>query len=371
MRVLHLSGSKSHWSGNEQQLSDLIDNLNELGVKNYIFCYESSAIEKYAKAHNIEVFPQERYGIYSPKLAKQLRNCIKENQIDVLHIHTSNFLTVFMVADLLYRLKIPTVFSRKGFSEKSSFLSALKYNYKNIDRTICVSGAVKEGLKNFVKPENHHKLRVIYDGIRMDLPKEDAPENLREKYNLSLDTILIGNIANHVPAKDLVTLLNTVHQLVNILKINNVHFIQIGKKTDHTEEYIKLAKELNVEKYITFTGQISNAKNYIPQLDIFFMSSQSEGLPLTIYESFLAKKPVVSTKAGGIPEAITNGENGFLCEIKDAECLARQLELLVKDASLREKMAENAFKVLIDKFDAKKCASETYHLYQEVIDLKK
>lgn len=45
MRILHLSGSKHHWSGNEQQLADLIRNLKPLGVENFIFCYEGSAIE--------------------------------------------------------------------------------------------------------------------------------------------------------------------------------------------------------------------------------------------------------------------------------------------------------------------------------------
>lgn len=369
MKVLHLSGSVNHWSGNEQQLVDLIENLNELQVENHIFCFKGSEIERYALKNQLPVHASKKQSIYAVGLAKQLKECVKKLQIDVIHVHTSNFLTVFMVCDLLFKLKTPTVFSRKGFSEKSSFLSSLKYNYKNIDRTICVSNAVKEGLKKFVKPKNHHKLRVIYDGIKTDKTSFNA-ENipvLREKYHIEQHVFLVGNIANHVPAKDLETFVNTVDYLVNHLNIKEVHFIQIGKETAHTQAIKQRVADLHLQKYITFTGAIANAKQFIPQFDVFFMSSQSEGLPLTIYEAFLAGKPVVTTRAGGCAEAVTPNQNGFVCEIKDFTCLAKKINKIRQDDNLMASMGENALKTVHEKFDAKQCASNTLSLYKEIM----
>lgn len=368
MKILHLSGSKNHWSGNEQQLADLISNLNELGVENAIFCYQDAAIEAHAKENNIVHFSQERKSIYSPKLAKSLKNVIQKQKIDTIHVHTSNFLTVFMVSDLLFHLNIPCVFSRKGFSEKSSFVSALKYNYKNINRTICVSKAVKKGLMNFVKPKNHDKLVVIYDGISTQKNEISNPLNLREKFGIDANKKLIGNIANHVPAKDLETFIKTAHHLIHQLHQTEVHFIVIGEETAITPSLNELIDELNLTKQITFAGKIPHAKELIPQLDIFFMSSKSEGLPLTIYESFLYEKPVVSTVAGGIPEAITDEENGFLADIGDYETLAKKLNRLINEPSLNQKFIEKSRQLLHEKFDAKICAKQTLDLYKEIIN---
>lgn len=365
MKVLHLSGSKNHWSGNEQQLADLINNLNNLEVKSSIFCYENSEISKYARKNNISYFPQRIRSIYSPKLAKSLKRVIAEQNIDVIHIHTSNFLTVFMVADLLFKLKTHTIFSRKGFSEKSSFLSALKYNYKNINYTICISDAVREGMKNFIYKKNHKKLVVIYDGI--STKKEKANFNIRNEYNIDNNNFIVGNIANHVPAKDLFTFIKTVNYLVKDLSLKNVHFIQIGKKTALTQELEQLILDLNLNKYITFTDTINNAKNLISQFDIFLMPSKSEGGPLTIYESFLHEVPVVSTKVGVAEEAIIDSENGFLCDVGDYKCLAKGIQNLVTSKTLRSNFTQKSKLILEEKFDSKICAKQTLNLYNKIV----
>ncbi|MCK0199842.1 glycosyltransferase family 4 protein [Ornithobacterium rhinotracheale] len=370
MKVLHLSGSKHHWSGNEQQLADLIENLSALGVENHILCYENSEIQKYALKKGIKVCALPRKSIYSPSLARALRDYIRREHIEVIHAHTSNFLTLYLVADLLFSLKTPTVFSRKGFSEKSSFVSRYKYNYKNIDATICVSGAVRENLKQFVKPENHHKLRVIYDGIKVESSQKEMPD-LRQKYQIPQDAFLLGNIANHVPAKDLETLVRTMDYLIHTLGKENVYCVQIGKETEFTPALKALAKELNVDRQLIFAGQIAEAKYYLPQFNAFVMSSQSEGLPLTVYESFLNKIPVVSTKAGGVAEAITDAENGLICEIKDHQTLAQKINTLIENPNLKQEYAEKAYEVLLEKFDAKLCAKNTKDLYQEAIENRK
>lgn len=366
MKVLHLSGSVNHWSGNEQQLSDLIQNLNKLGVKNTIFCYENSAIEAYAKKEDITYYPQKVQSIYSYKLAKSLKKVINENNIDVIHVHTSNFLTVYMVSDILFSLKIPTIFSRKGFSEKSSFLSALKYNYKNVHRTICISKAVKQGMMNFVSPKNHDKLVVIYDGISTEKINNPNIINIRSKYAINDDKIIIGNIANHGPAKDLFTFIKTADYLINNLNITNIHFVQIGQKTALTKELNNLVDNLKLNDFITFTDKIDNAKKIISQFDIFLMPSKSEGGPLTIYESFLYKIPVVSTKVGIAEEAITDNENGFLCNIGDHKCLASKIKTLIDKPDLKNHFTNISYSILHDKFDSKICAERTLNQYKTI-----
>ncbi len=368
LRILHLSGSKHHWSGNEQQLTDLISNLPKSETENFIFCYQGSAIERYGREHGLVCFGQKRRSIYSPLLAYQLKRCVKKNRIDVLHVHTSNFLTVFMLADILFRLHIPTVFSRKGFSEKSTSISKLKYNYKGISAITCDSKAIKTDLRKLLNDQNyHHKIHVIYDGISTS---SDTVYRTKEDFcrilHIDPARYLIGNIANHVDAKDLPTLIEAMKILVHELQIKNVHLVQIGVKTDLTPALEELVHNYGLESYITFTGGMNNAKQYITAFDTVMMSSKSEGLSLVIYESFLNRVPVITTSAGGIGEVVHNEETGLISPVGDARPLAEHVVRLMGDETLKHQIIEKAHSLFMNELTAAKSAENTLNLYRTV-----
>ena len=147
MKVLHLSGAEKVWGGNENQLAGLIHNTKNQNIENVIFCFKGSPIEKYAIENNINHISVPKQKTYSIKFSRELSRAVKKNAIDIIHIHTSNFAGTFMLADILFKLKVPTIFSKKGISDKSSFFSSIKYNYKGIDKIICVSSKVENAFK--------------------------------------------------------------------------------------------------------------------------------------------------------------------------------------------------------------------------------
>lgn len=368
LRILHLSGSKHHWSGNEQQLADLVRHLSDMGVVNTIFCYEESAIHEYAKRHNVPTLPQPRKSVYSSSLRRTLRKIVKKSHFDVIHIHTSNFLTLYVLTDLLKRVNIPTIFSRKGLTNHAGFFSRKKYNYKNIDRIICVSGAVQKNFTKFLMPNNHAKTVVVHDGISIDTMNTDnTVPNVFEKFNLPRRKFVIGNIANHVSDKDLGTLVKTADHLINTLGQKDVVFVQMGDHTGLTQGLMDAVKRAQLRDHVFFVGKIPEAKSYMPQFDLFLMTSCSEGLPLTVYEAFMYKIPVVTTCAGGIPEAVKDGHSGIMTEIGDHISLAKGISKMMNDSTLRERIADNAHTLLLKNFTARQCAERTLSLYKEII----
>ncbi len=72
--------------------------------------------------------------------------------------------------------------------------------------------------------------------------------------------------------------------------------------------------------------------------DLFVLPSHAEGLPMTVLEAMGAGLPVVSTRVGGIPEAVVDGETGILLEPGDVVCLAAALRTLAEDPGLRARM---------------------------------
>lgn len=369
MNVLHLSGATT-WGGNEQQLVDSVPDLKKKGVNNIIYCFKYSPLENYILENQLSFKSVPKSKLFTYGYTKELAKFIKEKKIDLVHLHTSDSVTGYVISDLLFNLKTPAVFSKKGISKKKKGLSLFKYNYKNIKKVICVSNAVKESFKNTLKPKNHYKLVTIYDGIKVDREQNKSDVNLRKDFNINQGTVLIGNIANHNRAKDLVTLIKTINELVNVLNIKNIHFIQIGKEGKYSKNFIPLIKDYNLEKYITITGFMKNAMDLLSQLDIYLMTSEREGLPITIYEAFLKKIPVISTKAGGIPEAIIHNQNGLLSKIKDYKHLAENLEILIKNEALQNKFADESYHLLFEKFTTKQLATNTLKIYKEVLNEK-
>ena len=367
MKVLHVSGSNS-WGGNEQQLLDLAIGLKKLKVESNILCIANSTLQKKVESHGFKCYTLPSKKKLYLNYAKCLKHLVKQLKPNVIHLHTSNSVTLYVIADILFNIKIPTIFTKKGISGNMSLLSIYKYNYKNINKVICVSKAVEIALKNVYKSKNHHKLCVVYDGITTERSERKNTLDLREEFNISKDSILVGNIANHSNAKDLSTMVKTANELIHNLGFNNVHFIQIGREGKNTEVFMPLIKEYDLENYFTFTGFLEHAMELLPQFDVFLMTSEREGLPLTIYEAFLYNIPVVSTKAGGIPEAVENEYNGLLSEVKDANHLALNLKDLIENPNKRKLFAERSYKLLFEKFTADQCAANTLKVYEQAIN---
>ncbi|MBJ7879348.1 glycosyltransferase family 4 protein [Gelidibacter salicanalis] len=365
MKILHVSGA-SVWGGNEQQLFDLIYGLNKLHIENVIFCFENSAIEERAIQNTIPYLSMPKAKALSLNYAKSLRNYVKEHQPDILHLHTSNSVTAYVISDVLFGLKIPTVFSKKGISGSVSFLSFLKYNYRGIKKIICVSKAVEVAFKKVLKPKNHHKLCVVYDGIKVERSEKRSTVSLRKEFSIPDSSIIIGNIANHAKAKDLVTLVKTANELVHELNVKNVCFIQIGKEGKHTADFMPLIKEYGLEPYFVTTGFQEYAMDLLPQMDIFIITSEREGGPTSILDSMYRKVPVVTTKIGVTTEAIKHNENGLLADVKDYKKLAENLKYLSEDKELQKVFAEKSYELLFQKFTTKQLAEQTLENYRSI-----
>ena len=371
MKILHLSGAYV-WGGNENQLVHLIKSMNG-DVENIIFCFKGSPIEKYAIENDIAYRSVLKKKTFSLKLAKELNKIVKKDAIDVIHIHTSNSVGTYMFTDFIFNLKTPTVFSKKGVSDKSSFFSSIKYNYRGIDKIICVSKLVETSFKKVLKNKNKHKTVVIHDGVVVDDINEQEKNssiNLKKQFNIDNEKFIVGNIGNHSEAKDLKTFVRTADYLINELNRKDVHFIQLGKESVYTSEYKKLIELYKLENDVTFAGYMEGVKYLIPQFDIFLMTSKNEGGPVSMLESFLMKVPVVITEVGIVPEAIINGKNGFYSDVGNYKALAENLLLLLNDEKLRDVIASEAHDTLFQKFTMSVNANKTHDLYKKMLDEK-
>lgn len=366
MKILHISGAKG-WGGNEQQIIYIVPKLNDLNVKNIVFGIYNSVLEVECRKAKL-LFT----GVKTKKLNKfsnykRLANVIKQHKPDIIHLHTSDSLMFFLVANFIYNFKVKLIFSKKGVGVSGSFLSKLKYNSNRIDSIICVSKMVEDSFGRTLNQITSRKTVVINDSVSIDILGESNKIDIRKLYNIPEEKLIVGNIANHTNAKDLFTLVDVLAELKFTLKQNNIVFVQIGEFSKKTDKLKKYAIDKKVFKEIVFMDKIKNASSLNNQFNCFLLTSQREGGPTSLLEAMLIGTPVVSTKVGVVSDIIIDGENGFIANVKDSKSLAIKILELLNNSNLQKQFSEKGKTVIKEKFTAKYIAQKTLEEYQRVL----
>ncbi len=367
INILHLSANKT-WGGGENHIENLCYELSVSHPEhmNYILCTSGSAFHNKLQDSKFPVFSSSLLNNFDPRYIHKLINICKKKKIDVIHIHDPRALALAVLTDHIKKLP-PMVFSKKiSFPVKERKQTLYKYNYPGIKRHLCVSDQTKEIMARSITDKS--KLITIYHGTRLDNKSNKTPFRLREKLNISPDTNIVGNIANHHRAKHLDTLVEVANYLINVKQMKNIHFVQIGSFTEFTQRYRNRALEFQIEDKIHFLGPLPNASNFIPQFDVTLMTSTNEGIPQVIYESFYHKTPVVSTNVAGIPEVVDHGKNGLLADKLDHKGLGNHIVTLLNNPLLVEKFVDHANNKLHEKYTTANMAQQTLTEYKKVIN---
>ena len=187
------------------------------------------------------------------------------------------------------------------------------------------------------------KISIIPNGIPTDdylrLPSTSRDQTI----------VNIGAIVRVVPIKDIKTMLQSFALVRE--QFASVKFYIFGS-ADEDEEYyeecLQLVQALALEKEVSFMGNV-NLKDHIGSMDMFVLSSISEGMPLAILEGFAAGKPFISTDVGCCKELIYGyddeyGQAGFVLPIMHYEEIGEAILTLCKNESIRLEMGKRGQK---------------------------
>lgn len=362
IKVLHLSSEKS-WRGGEQQIAYLIEELNTLGVHNYIACRKNSSFEKYCKEKKWDHYSLNFNPPFDIYTAYQIGRICKNDQIDILHMHTSYGHTLGMLSSL-FGCSARLILSRRVDNPiRKNWFTSWKYNHQHIEKILTVSDAIQDILKSRLKDRS--KIITVHSGINISkFNGKTIGRYLKNRYHLNNDTILIGNTSALSDHKDYPTFLMVARYIIS-LGINARFFI-IG--TGELKEVIqKMITDQQLEEYVIMTGFLNNLATVLPELDIFLMTSKTEGLGTSILDAFASRVPVVATRAGGIPEMVIHEKTGLLSPVKDYKDLGENILRILNDPDLKKKLTTNARKMVLENFSRERTAARTLSIYQEIL----
>ncbi len=363
MKVLHLSSEQS-WRGGEQQIAYLIEELNAARIKTAVAVKRGSEFERYCKLNNIEYFSLSYTNSIDVKSALKLYHICRKYQPDLIHIHSSRSHGVAALATV-FSLKTPMILSRRvDFPLKSNLFSKWKYQLTGIKKIICVSEAIRKVVEN-VLPKSD-RILTIYSGISME-KFESVPANntasLKKKFNLPENAILVGNTSALADHKDYFTFIDTARCLLH--KLDNLFFFIIGEGPKELDIW-KYIQHHNVADRVFMTGFKDDVPSVLNELDVFLMTSFSEGLGTSVLDAYASKTPVVSTDAGGLKEIVIHDETGLIAPVGSSEKLAENVLRLVENEQLRKRLIDNAHQ-FVQQFSKSVMAQKTIEVYEEVL----
>ncbi|RKY68545.1 MAG: glycosyl transferase [Candidatus Latescibacterota bacterium] len=363
MRILHINSERS-WRGGENQVLLLSSLLARRGHQVTIVCPPDSELAKRAVSKSIAVEFLPMRGEIDLRAGYKLARLIEKGGYEIVHCHSSHAHSMALIASKLTRIPALIVSRRVDFPVGGKgWLNY--YKYKSVDKIIAVSNGVKQVLTEGGIPEE--KVVVIHSGI--DIRRfEDigCHRDLYEEFHLKGEEKVVGAVAALAAHKDYPNFLQAARIMAD--RFPQVRFLIVGEGKE-AGKLKKLSAELDLKRWVIFTGFRKDIPRLLSIFDVFVVSSYLEGLCTSILDAMVAGVPVVATQAGGIPEVIKDGENGVLVPPRDPERLAGAVLRVLNDPELAHRLVETGYS-RVREFSAERMANKTEEVYRSVLKAK-
>jgi glycosyltransferase involved in cell wall biosynthesis len=230
---------------------------------------------------------------------------------------------------------------------------------------ISVSGY---GYRNFTARDLIPKERfhIIYNSVDVERASigADRAEEFRRRHGIPVDAVVVTQVSWLIPEKGVDDLLDAAREVVTAEP--RAHFLLAGDGA-HRPKLEQRARDLGIASRVTFTGVVKDplAEGLYAASDIVCqMSRWEEVFGYVNAEAMACAKPLVGTRAGGIPEIVQDGITGFVVERRDARAMAARILELVRDPELRRRMGEAGREICREKFNLKKNVAQLIELYE-------
>jgi len=282
-------------------------------------------------------------------------------------IHTSDKKRAVHLALLVHRLTgLPFIYHiRDRFVDYPANRRALAL----AAAIVANSGDMRKDFINVLGPAME-RIRVIHNSVDTEEYAPGKQSSLRKELAVSPEQVLIGTTCRLSPEKDQATFLRAAARVV--AQDKRAFFVIVGDDSisSHNSGYLvglkALTSELGIESRTAFIGKRTDMSAVCNGLDVVVDAALREAFGMVVIESAACGKPVVGTRAGGIPEIITHGEDGFLFPVGDDATLSTILLDLVRDPALRARIGTAARATVLRCFSATSQIHAIERVYEEV-----
>ena len=300
---------------------------------------------------------------------RRLARLLRQEEVGVLHAHQYTPFFYAATARWLHRRQ-GVIFTEHGrmfpdYRRRKRVL-ANRLLVGRRDRVMGVGQAVRralianEGLKS-------DRVGVIYNGIDLAAYEEPAAGqrlNVRREFDWTGDNLVIVQVARLDALKDHLTAIRAFERVHDGRP--EARLLIVGEGSERQSIEAEIAKR-KLGGYVRLAGLRKDVPRLLGASDLLWLTSVSEGIPLTLIEAMAAGLPVVSTDVGGVPEVVEANQTGLLAAAGDDEALAVAVLRLAGDPALRGRLSTAGRRRAFERFSEEWMIAAYADLYEELI----
>jgi glycosyltransferase involved in cell wall biosynthesis len=281
-----------------------------------------------------------------PTAPFRLAGILREHRVDVAHCHNWGGLVDTVLAAKLARM-IPVLHTQHGLDygfshspdhKRSRLRTAMKaLACQGVTRIATVSHEVAQMVtREWRVPPS--RVTVVHNGVRVPAPGEGSEirSQWRRELGVGESDVLIGTVAVFRPVKDLHTMLEATALIARETPRARLVLMGAGPQKEELEAAVE---RLGLKSVVHFPGFRRDASQLLPALDVFVLSSLSEGISLALLEAMAAGVPVVATSVGGNVEILQKPASGLLVPPRSPHELAGAILSLMNDSTRRSELS--------------------------------
>ena len=314
--------------------------------------------------NNLHFQSQKELIVYTWKAFFLANKLARKNKYDLTH---SFFSVPCGVISLWLKItkRIPYIISLRG-SDVPGYSDRFKIIYYALTPLIKLiwkkSAAVvsnSQGLKELaLKTDKKQKIGIIFNGTDIDgfYPNESLKNN---------DKFIITMGGTRITARKGISYLIEALSVL-IPKYPNIFLCLVGEGNEK-ENLKNQIKKLNLDSFVKFIDVVPHEEIafYYQEASLFVSASFNEGMSNVMLEALATGLPIIATETGGTKELVKDGLNGFVTKMKDAQDLAKKIEIIIKNDELRRRMGQESRK-RAEELSWKNVAHDYFTLYIQV-----
>jgi N-acetyl-alpha-D-glucosaminyl L-malate synthase BshA len=303
--------------------------------------------------HEVEVsnYPLFQYPPYCLALASRMADVAQTYGLDLLHVHYAipHSISALLARQMLEdKQRVPFITTLHGtditlVGAERSYFDITKFSIEQSNGVTAISENLRQDTLEIFGVKN--EIRVIHNFVNCDTYKPDPERRGLQEFAPNGEKLLI-HLSNFRPVK---RVLDCIKILAKVRENADVRLLMVGDGPERGPAE-HLATTLGVRAHVDFLGKQNQVERLIRLAHVLLMPSEMESFGLAALEAMACGVPAVATRVGGVPELITDGEDGFLEAPGDIDRLADRASQLVTDEKLHARLAAAARKTATSRF---------------------
>lgn len=320
--------------------------------------------------HEVRVptYPLFDFPPYETALASTMVDVIKNQHLDLLHVHYAipHASAAYMAKMILKEegREIPVVTTLHGtditlVGKDKTYAPVVAFSINKSDAITAVSDNLRE--ETYANFKIEKQIEVIHNFVDTKRFAKRPIDAFRKVIAPSGEKILMhaSNFRKIKRVQDVIRIYAQVKKEIP----SKLLLVGDGPERPLAEE---LARELDICDDVRFVGKQQDMEEIYAISDLFLLPSEYESFGLAALEAMAAGSPVITTNAGGLPEIIEDGKNGFLSNVGDVDNMSRQAIRILRDEETLNRFKAEARKQA-QRFDIVNIVPEYEALYKRFV----